>query len=170
MRVWGLWVLTLTVLLLSLNGWASSPKAVEEAPAPEAEVRPMNLPCFGCHSQEAFESDQGFPHSLHRGMGVHCNQCHVVKAHESLTLNGGTCMGCHNLGKQKLSRTSMPARFNHEMHMGMFECQTCHGAGKFAMKSGGTRVTMAAINKGQLCGSCHNGRMASSPDNCGSCH
>ncbi len=164
MRVWGLWVLTLPVLLLSLNGWASSPKAVEEAPAPEAEVRPMNLPCFGCHSQEAFESDQGFPHSLHRGMGVHCNQCHVVKAHESLTLNGGTCMGCHNLGKQQLSRTSMPARFNHEMHMGMFECQTCHGAGKFAMKSGGTRVTS------QLCGSCHNGRMASSPDNCGSCH
>jgi len=162
--------LVVVALLVSLNVWASvEPR--EEAPAEAApETRPMNLPCFGCHSQEAFEADEVFPHSMHRSMGVHCNQCHVVKAHHSIGLNGGTCMGCHNLGKQKLSRTSMPARFDHGSHMGMFECQSCHKDGMFRMKSGGTKVTMNAINRGQLCGSCHNGRMASKPDNCGTCH
>jgi len=155
------------ILLLVLSGWAGAEEeAAPEAPAPAQRT----LPCFGCHSQEAFDTDQVFPHSMHRGMGVHCNQCHIVKAHQSLGLNGQTCMECHNLGVQKLSRTSMPARFDHGMHMGMFECKDCHKEGLFRMKSGGTRVTMDAINKGRACGVCHNGKRASSPDNCGSCH
>lgn len=52
------------------------------------------------------------------------------------------------------------------------KCNDCHTK-IFQMKKGADKMTMAAINKGQFCGTCHNGSKAfktSDPKNCKTCH
>lgn len=51
-------------------------------------------------------------------------------------------------------------------------CSRCHNQQTFPrMQQGAVTITMEAIEKGQLCGSCHNGRQAfASKDNCQRCH
>lgn len=51
------------------------------------------------------------------------------------------------------------------------KCNDCHTK-IFAMKKG-SKITMAAMNKGENCGTCHNGTKAfksSDPKNCKTCH
>ncbi|UCG78963.1 MAG: cytochrome c3 family protein [Nitrospirota bacterium] len=127
------------------------------------------LPCFGCHSPDRFQDQNVFPHSLHKEMGLHCNQCHIIKSHKSLALNGSTCSSCHDLSKMKLSLTSMPVTFNHGNHSAMFSCGDCH-SDVFRMKVNSDKITMKDINNGRFCGECHNGKLASSAGNCGTCH
>jgi len=147
-----------------------TPAAGESAAAPaERSGGFPGLPCFGCHKSERFLDAEVFPHETHRMMGLHCNQCHRIRAHHETTLNGRTCTGCHNLGVIELSSSSMPVRFDHAAHMGMFDCKTCHRS-TFRMKAGADRMTMEAINEGKGCGSCHDGGTAFAPDNCGACH
>jgi len=102
-------------------------------------------------------------------MGLHCNQCHIVKAHHSIGLNDTTCRGCHNLSVIALTMTEMPASFNHEGHAAMFGCKDCH-SGAFRMKANSERITMEKIAQGKACGACHDGQMAFAPDNCSACH
>lgn len=52
------------------------------------------------------------------------------------------------------------------------KCNDCHTK-IFQMKKGAAKMTMAAINKGEFCGTCHNGKKAfksSDPANCTKCH
>ena len=52
------------------------------------------------------------------------------------------------------------------------KCNDCHTK-IFQMKKGSTKITMAAMNKGENCGVCHNGDKAfksSDPKNCKTCH
>lgn len=52
------------------------------------------------------------------------------------------------------------------------KCNDCHTK-IFQMKKGATKITMAAMNKGENCGTCHNGEKAfksSDPKNCKTCH
>ncbi len=51
-------------------------------------------------------------------------------------------------------------------------CSRCHNPQAFPrMQQGAEAITMAAIDEGRLCGSCHNGRQAfASKDNCQRCH
>lgn len=51
-------------------------------------------------------------------------------------------------------------------------CSGCHNQQTFPrMQQGAVTITMAAIDKGLLCGSCHNDRQAfASKDNCQRCH
>ena len=135
----------------------------------DIETPSMNLPCFHCHSIETFRDPRTFPHETHRDMGLHCNQCHIIRTHESMELNGSTCNSCHNLKLMKLSRTNMPALFDHDTHANMFGCGDCH-SDIFRMKAGSTKIDMAGMYKGKYCGKCHNGRSAFASDNCGRCH
>jgi c(7)-type cytochrome triheme protein len=51
-------------------------------------------------------------------------------------------------------------------------CKTCHPA-IFQMKKGSSKMTMAAMNKGAFCGTCHNGSSAFSTSDtrkCNKCH
>jgi len=64
--------------------------------------------------------------------------------------------------------------FSHEIHTekGKIKCTECHEA-VFKKKAGADDVTMAAINDGKFCGTCHNGEKAFSAKdaaNCGKCH
>lgn len=62
--------------------------------------------------------------------------------------------------------------FNGQLHADKgLKCNDCHTK-IFAMKKG-AKITMAAMNKGENCGACHNGSKAfstSDPKNCKSCH
>jgi len=52
------------------------------------------------------------------------------------------------------------------------KCNDCHTK-IFQMKKGSAKITMAAMNKGENCGTCHNGDKAfksSDPANCKTCH
>lgn len=52
------------------------------------------------------------------------------------------------------------------------KCDACHTK-IFQMKKGTAKMTMAAINKGEFCGTCHNGTKAfkaSDPKTCTKCH
>jgi c(7)-type cytochrome triheme protein len=165
--------LSLALVLISVSAcnFVAQDADSNQAPATEQVVRkgPVNLPCFNCHSYDTFNDAEVFPHDTHREMGLHCNQCHIIKSHDSMSLNGSTCRNCHDLTIMKLSLTSMPASFNHGSHSNMFGCSDCH-AGLFKMKRNADRMTMAKINKGEFCGKCHNGKLAFSATNCNPCH
>ena len=66
--------------------------------------------------------------------------------------------------------------FGHQKHADakVTNCMDCHAPGKFQMKKGGTPdVTMAAINAGKACGTCHDGQKAFSAKDaagCAKCH
>jgi len=51
-------------------------------------------------------------------------------------------------------------------------CKDCH-PGLFSMKQGTASMTMAAMDRGELCGACHNGKPAfatNDPKKCHECH
>ena len=54
------------------------------------------------------------------------------------------------------------------------KCPDCHTSPKlFEMKKGADKITMAEMNKGKNCGTCHDGKKAfksSDPANCSKCH
>lgn len=53
------------------------------------------------------------------------------------------------------------------------QCDACHVAGLFQTKKNADRMTMADMNRGRFCGSCHNGKKAfstSDPKSCRRCH
>lgn len=50
------------------------------------------------------------------------------------------------------------------------QCADCHSKPKlFEMKKGGDKITMAAINEGKFCGTCHDGKKAFSAKGAASC-
>jgi len=63
-----------------------------------------------------------------------------------------------------------PVTFSHGFHLGKdLKCNDCH-PGVFKMKANGNGITMDLINGGKLCGTCHNGKRAFTPDDCTRCH
>jgi c(7)-type cytochrome triheme protein len=65
--------------------------------------------------------------------------------------------------------------FDGKVHAGKgFKCDDCHKTPKlFAMKKGEDKITMAAMNEGKFCGTCHDGTKAFSvkaPADCTKCH
>jgi c(7)-type cytochrome triheme protein len=148
-------------------------KAGEPRVMSRAEVL-KSLPCFECHSLDAFMAQPGegvFSHEMHTMMsGLHCNQCHNIKGHEVPTLKGEACGQCHSTGRMTYSGGGMgKVAFDHAAHGSMFSCGQCHD-GTFKMKQGGVKMTMTAMYQGKLCGSCHNGQMAFSSQDCARCH
>jgi c(7)-type cytochrome triheme protein len=61
-----------------------------------------------------------------------------------------------------------PAYFPHWVHRIKYKCYACHDA-LFPMRRGAT-PTMAAMSKGESCGTCHNGKVAFGVDTCQRCH
>jgi c(7)-type cytochrome triheme protein len=63
--------------------------------------------------------------------------------------------------------------FDGKAHAGKgLKCNECHTK-IFKMKKGADKITMATMNKGENCGTCHNGGKAfksSDPKNCKTCH
>jgi len=63
-----------------------------------------------------------------------------------------------------------PVVFPHWFHRVRFRCKVCHADLGFQFKAGGNQINMLKIIDGQYCGSCHNGEIAWSAENCNLCH
>jgi len=102
--------------------------------------------------------------------GKSCGACHSGKDAFAST---GDCGKCHpGLKPAKLTwKTSLgEAFFDHEFHLGMFKCADCHTK-IFKYKKGASSATMAQMEAGASCGTCHNGNDAFSvKDDCVKCH
>ena len=158
----------------------------------ETHVVENGLPCGACHSglfapaaYSAQEKGDFTMASFHAGK--YCGACHNGK---SAFASGSECARCHAgvKGAEAYAKTAAlrgvslapPAAavrlghggaavdFSHGAHTAMFGCAQCH-SGMFPM-SGKAAITMAAINGGKLCGSCHNGKTAFSAAQCSRCH
>lgn len=73
--------------------------------------------------------------------------------------------------KSKEGSEYPPATFPHFVHRMQFKCYVCHEA-IFKMKAGADAVTMADIDKGKFCGTCHNDTIAfgATFESCERCH
>ena len=63
-----------------------------------------------------------------------------------------------------------PVVFPHWFHRIRFRCKVCHADLGFKFQAGGNDITMLKIIDGEYCGSCHNGEVAWSVENCNLCH
>jgi c(7)-type cytochrome triheme protein len=63
-----------------------------------------------------------------------------------------------------------PVIFPHWFHRIRYSCKTCHSDIGFQMKAGASQVNMLKIINGEYCGTCHNGQIAWSVENCELCH
>lgn len=61
-----------------------------------------------------------------------------------------------------------PAYFPHWVHRIKYKCYACHDE-LFPMQRA-ANPTMAAMAKGESCGTCHNGKIAFGVDTCQRCH
>lgn len=137
----------------------------------EKEVREDGLPslaCFQCHAYDDFTD--GFPHKLHIDMlGIHCTQCHAMRAHKEISLNDKLCGSCHNVGVLKMKSTAMPVSFNHKLHSSFLNCGKCHNKDTFPSNKD-AKMTMEAMYQGGYCGKCHDGKSAFASTECRRCH
>jgi c(7)-type cytochrome triheme protein len=63
---------------------------------------------------------------------------------------------------------AMKVVFPHKAHTALLACDSCHPA-PFQFQAGATPITMAQLEKGELCGTCH-GKVAFPVTACGRCH
>jgi len=72
----------------------------------------------------------------------------------------------------ELSTSGKPDRmvvFSHQVHTQWLACANCHPA-IFEQEAGSAKITMAAIDKGQYCGVCHDNVAIALPYGCEGCH
>ena len=165
-------ILSLALMLVSCKWGAGEQPKTEVAETPVlTSLQDSSLPCFKCHSYEKFSTDvsEKFSHTKHLSFGVHCNQCHIIKAHREMNLNKDTCNNCHHLTTFVYADSGMPVNFSHQNHTKKYGCGECH-PNIFQMKKGSSRITMDDMYKGNSCGKCHNGKVAFSAKDCAKCH
>jgi c(7)-type cytochrome triheme protein len=102
--------------------------------------------------------------------GAYCGACHDGKE----AFPSSDCNRCHDMKDfKKELRYRVDGignvAFSHEFHTSAFSCDDCHPK-LFSMKKTERKMTMDDMNKGNFCGSCHNGNIASSLADCGKCH
>jgi len=143
------------------------------------------MDCSGCHpSIFKYRSD-----SVTMGMinaGQSCGVCH-----RSVAFSSGACYRCHVampasgtveprlepdivFPRDSTAAASAgalpPSVFPHWVHRIRYACTACHPT-LFPMEVGATKLTMAAMERGDQCGACHKrGQGAFALLECGRCH
>jgi c(7)-type cytochrome triheme protein len=136
-----------------------------------ASLKDSGLPCFKCHSYDKYAQEKAgfFSHAKHKSLGVHCNQCHIIKDHKESNVDKNACNTCHKLTSFSYTSSGMPVNFSHQNHTKKFTCSECH-IKIFLMKKGATKLTMEEMYKGNSCGVCHDGKKAFASTACAKCH
>jgi c(7)-type cytochrome triheme protein len=155
--------------------------------------------CSRCHPTRdktyniAATGPTRFSHNTHLASSPDCRVCHpslfVAGPNKRFTMaemkKGKSCGACHNGSKAfgidrcvtchpvkektfKVKETG-PTHFSHKIHIEISECVDCHPK-LYAPNHKNRRVGMAAMEKGQSCGACHNSRKAFSIKECTKCH
>ena len=95
--------------------------------------------------------------------GNSCGACHDGKSAFSVK----KCSKCHPVKEELFSHD---ARFNHDWHLSVYSCSDCHNQ-PYNAGPDNDRVTMAQMEKGSSCGSCHDGSTVFSvKGDCEKCH
>jgi len=141
------------------------------------------LECAACHPA-VFPRSSTPPAGLMDGIlkGQYCGSCHNGRRAFAAT----NCVACH---KDHIAPPGVSERyvvpkgggvihrgdvtFRHSIHTDAgLRCNACHPS-PFAMKKGTNPMSMAAMDRGQSCGKCHNGSRAfatAAMTNCFKCH
>jgi c(7)-type cytochrome triheme protein len=98
--------------------------------------------------------------------GKSCGACHNGKD----AFKTDECTKCHPVKDVvfKIPETG-DLTFSHEFHSGLHTCGDCH-VKLFLPSTKNKKATMAEMEKGKSCGSCHNGKGAFKADECMKCH
>ena len=99
---------------------------------------------------------------------VSCGACHNGTRAFSVK---GDCAKCHPTRDVTFENDGGPVLFSHDVHTGMYKCSECH-PGIFVPSRGKNKpATMEMMEKGDSCGTCHDGGTAFTvKENCDTCH
>ncbi|MEW6117883.1 MAG: cytochrome c3 family protein [Nitrospirota bacterium] len=102
--------------------------------------------------------------------GAYCGACHDGKK----AFSSSECQKCHNVKGFNKELTYKvegigDVVFSHKFHTAAFTCDECHPK-LFEMKKTQGKMKMEPMEKGKLCGACHNGTIASPISDCSKCH
>ena len=98
--------------------------------------------------------------------GKSCGACHDGKT----AFDVNSCTTCHPAGDIIFKvRETGPTRFPHAEHIEAHHCGDCHTK-LYPTIRRAKKVTMAQMEKGASCGTCHNGKDAFGLTQCASCH
>ncbi len=128
--------------------------------------------CADCHSKLfPFRSVVGKATMGDMAKGKSCGSCHNGKDAFSAT---GDCAKCHKgfkPGNITFKTDGGEATFSHEFHLQSYKCADCHTK-IFPFKKGTLTATMADMEAGKSCGTCHNKDKDafSVQGDCGKCH
>ncbi len=122
-----------------------------------------NISCKSCHNESM---KKGVHYTMAQmEQGKSCGQCHDGRKAFALA----KCTSCHKVKDvvYKVKETG-PLSFRHSTHVIRQQCGVCHNS--IYKTSGNPRVSMAEMEKGNSCGSCHNGKKSFSLASCTTCH
>jgi len=145
--------------------------ATEVAFSHDAHLAKGKVACRSCHDGKIITGKDKNVSMAQMEKGKTCGACHNGK--KAFTV-AGNCGNCHKGMKPReitfKTKGATDAVFSHQVHIGMFKCADCHTK-VFPYKAGATKATMAQMEKGKSCGSCHNGSDAFTvKGECDKCH
>ena len=127
--------------------------------------------CKECHNSRVANGRRGVT-MAQMEKGASCGVCHNGKTAFTAAANCGNCHKGLNPKDVtfKLKGNVPSANFGHKFHFSIYKCNDCHTK-LFPYKAGAVRYTMADMDKGKSCGSCHNGKTAFATNgDCAKCH
>ncbi len=123
--------------------------------------------CGDCHNQ-LYTPGRNKPVGMAAmEKGKSCGACHNGKG----LFDVKQCAKCHPVKNVDFKvKGAGPAKFDHDLHLGMYSCNACHTK---IFKAGRNNkvVTMLEMEDGKSCGACHDGKKAFSVrEDCVKCH
>jgi len=145
--------------------------ATEVAFSHDAHVSKAGLSCRNCHDGKVITGKDRNVTMIQMEKGKTCGACHNGKLAFTVA---GNCGNCHKGMKPREITFKLKgvtdAVFSHQVHIGMFKCPDCHTR-TFPYKAGALKATMASMESGKSCGTCHNGKDAFTvAGECDKCH
>jgi len=127
--------------------------------------------CKSCHNGRVITGMEKRVTMAQMEAGKTCGACHNDKTAFTVARNCGRChrgMTPREIEFQVSGATNV--QFSHKFHLGSYSCKDCHTK-VFPYKARTKLFTMADMEKGKGCGTCHNDRDAFTvAGNCDRCH
>ncbi len=128
--------------------------------------------CKSCHNGKVITGKQKAVTMAEMEKGKTCGACHTGKKAFSVT---GSCNRCHKgMNPREITfnlKGVTPATFSHQVHTQAYSCKECHTR-VFPFKAVVGKATMADMEKGASCGTCHSKGKDAFPTtgDCDKCH
>jgi c(7)-type cytochrome triheme protein len=124
--------------------------------------------CSSCHTKLYKTGNNPTVSMAEMEKGKSCGACHNGKK----AFGVDKCSKCHKSPELVYSTPPAPdASFSHSSHMSLYSCNDCHTSIVKPDMKANKRATMADMEQGTSCGSCHDGNTAFSvKGDCLKCH